>query len=239
MVWGMVLYSDLGFWNKELEKIKQIFPDDPYLVLNNKAGQAGGGEIQGANEQFEFGGYLTLIESMLNHEGPYLILNDTLFRTHYSWGWRRLLNRHLTKWEEGDKVVLGDIRRDGDQYFERPDPFLASWIFIIPNKATLLVFREALKQVLSDDLVCGSSQEYKDFIVSWIQPKSKLRGWHGLSDSHEISRKMNCIMWEHGLSRRLLQSGVKLVGADFWSPYQYKILRIVDRFKTRLQVWLH
>lgn len=237
MIWGMVMFSEQGGWKKEIDQVKCAFPNAKSYLINNKSGQAAAGEYQGNNLQFEFGGYLQLTELMLLHEGPYLILNDTLFRTHHTRGWLQFLSSKAAQWTEFNNVIMGDIRKDGSQFVERPNPFLASWIFVIPNKDTLLGFQDALKKTIISDVDLMSS-EYREFLNGWVLPKSKLRGWHGVKDSMAIDRKRRCVFWEHTLSKLLLNDGVDLIGFDHWSKCRYQQLRVVDRFNTRIQAWL-
>lgn len=237
MIWGLVSYAKKGQWQRLLNQLKALFPRSTGWVVNNCEGEAAEGEIQGDNAQFEFGGYRVLCEKMAALNGPYVILNDTLFRTHSTRGWMKLLRGIPGRQDESVHCVYGDIRYDGEALAERSNPFLASWIFVIPNKTSLMAFKQILCEVLQEETLL-LSPEYEAFLTSWIEPKSGWRGWHGASSEAEKARKRQCIVWEHRLSLRLLASGMDVRSVGEWDPGLYRRLRIADRLKTRWKAWM-
>ena len=54
--------------------------EDIHIVNNNRGDSFG---TPGSNDYFEFSGYLELVKSMRT-EGPYIIVNDTWFKTQHS-----------------------------------------------------------------------------------------------------------------------------------------------------------
>ncbi len=235
MKWGLVTYSNQDTWKKEIQQVSSALGTDSGLVVNNCFGEAGLGEIQGHNEQFEFGGYLTLCERM-EGDGPFVIMNDTLFRTHDTKGWLELLQQ-IPQLDADRLVVYGDIRKDGSELIERPDPFLASWIFVLPNRVTLEVLQSGLKAILAED-VRPLSAEYEAFLQRWLNPTGIMGGWHGKKGDDELRRKRQCVIWEHRLSKWLLDAGVELSSMGEWNSRKYQWLRIKDRLKTRYKAWM-
>ena len=63
-------------------------------VINNKAHDSFG--IPGSNAYFEFSGYLEVLNCMKT-EGPYVIANDTWFKTHNAYFWSGLLRNFRPK----------------------------------------------------------------------------------------------------------------------------------------------
>jgi hypothetical protein len=233
--WGLVTYSKCGAWLNEVDQVGKVFGNATGLVVNNRAGEAGVGEIQGHNRQYEFGGYLTVCECM-EGEGPFVIMNDTLFRTHNKRGWLGLLKQMPVLDVEG-LVLYGDIRRDGNDLMERPNPFLASWIFVVPNRASLEALTEGLKVILMEE-ERPLSPDYEQFLDHWLNPKRFWGGWHGKKGEDELMRKRQCVLWEHRLNRWLLDAGVELRSVGEWNPGKYNWLRILDRLKTRWKAWM-
>lgn len=235
MMWGLVTYSKQDAWKKEIKQVGAALGTDSGLVVNNCFGEAGLGEIQGHNQQFEFGGYLTLCERM-EGDGQFVIMNDTLFRTHDTRGWLEML-KDMPRIDADGLVVYGDIRRDGSELIERPDPFLASWIFVVPNRTTLEVLQTGLKAILTEDVITLSA-EYETFLQRWLNPKRIWGGWHGSKGEEEWKRKRQCVIWEHRLSAWLLDAGVEIRSVGEWNPGTYQWLRMKDRLKTRWKAWV-
>jgi hypothetical protein len=235
MIWGMVTYAEKGQWRAPLQRLRALFSRSTGWVVNNLREGAIDQEIQGENEQFEFGGYLQLCERMEPLEGPYLILNDTLFRTHSLRGWLKLLAQLPQSFRESDRVIYGDIRFDGTAFRERPNPFLASWVFLIPNRALMCDFRRILQEVLQADFE-EISPEYASFLQDWIEPKHRWGGWHG--SAQDRARKRQCILWEHRLSLMLQAEGIELRSIGEWDADLYQRLRLMDRLKTRWKAWM-
>jgi hypothetical protein len=208
------------------------------LVVNNEWGKAKDTELQGTNEFYEFSGYDQLLQWMKEREGPFVIVNDTFFKTHQTRLWLWLLKRVLTQSHLlTSGVVYGDIRRDGDALTERPNPFWASWIFVIPDVATLKRFQEILELVTTRN-VPTLSEAYTEFLDDWLQPKQRWGGWHGQVSEQALERKRACIIMEHQLSKLWLNRGYEIGSVGDFYPHVYRMLRILDRLKTRWHAWV-
>ena len=234
---GVVTYGHFDGLEEGIKQLKTCFGNARISVLNNKPNAAIPSEIQGSYAHYEFSGYLEMCESFTG-TGPFVIVNDTLFKTHYTVGWLRLLKRAMIQLNKDTVTVYGDIRWDGPAYAERPNPFLASWLFVLPNVHTLEVFKQSLAEILNEPASLGS-EAYQAFLHAWIFPKGKLSGWHGgAKDEHAQIRKERCIRLEHRLSTVLPQHGLPLTSLGSFSPFFYMILRGMDRLNTRVKAWL-
>jgi len=234
---GVVTYGHFDGLEEGIKQLKTCFGNARISVLNNKPKAARPSEIQGSYAHYEFSGYLEMCESFTG-TGPFVIVNDTLFKTHYTVGWLRLLKRAMIQLNKDTVTVYGDIRWDGPAYAERPNPFLASWLFVLPNAHTLEVFKQSLAEILIEPSSLDS-EAYQAFLQAWIFPKGKLSGWHGgAKDEHARIRKERCIRLEHRLSKVLPQHGLPLTSLGSFSPFFYMILRGMDRLNTRVKAWL-
>ena len=230
--WGWVVMGkpkQFDQWQKEW----QARCADVHIV-NNKSGDTFG--TPGSNNYFEFSGYLELVKSM-HTDGPYIIANDTWFKTHHSALWRRLL-RNFLKTDVRKVCVFGDIRREPSEFAEKPSPYLSSWIFYIPNRLVLQQFQDCLERAIAISREANFSRGYLDYVAGWLQPKNRLYGWHKPSaDTSVLERKRNCIYIEHQLNAELLSAGLDLVSLGHDQRRLYRILRLVDRLQTRLNAW--
>lgn len=234
---GVITYGHFDGLEEGIKKLKTCFGNARISVLNNMPNAARPSEIQGSYAHYEFSGYLEMCESFTG-TGPFVIVNDTLFKTHYTVGWLRLLKRAMIQLNKDTVTVYGDIRWDGNAHAERPNPFLASWLFVLPNAHTLDVFKQSLAEILNEPTSLGS-EAYQAFLHAWIFPKGKLSGWHGgAKDEHARIRKERCIRLEHRLSTVLPQHGLPLTSLGSFSPFFYMILRGMDRLNTRVKAWL-
>ena len=203
-------------------------------IVNNKSGDSFG--TPGSNDYFEFSGYLELVKSMRT-EGPYIIANDTWFKTHHSALWGRLL-RNFFKADVRKDCVFGDIRTEASAFVEKPSPYLSSWIFYIPNKAVLTQFQACLERAIVTAREANFSRQYLDYVAGWLQPKNRLYGWHMPSaDTCVLERKRNSIYIEHQLNAELLNAGFDLVSLGHHQKGLYGLLRLIDRLQTRLNAW--
>lgn len=244
---GIITYGSLESLDSGIRKMKRRFPQAKISVINNKPGAAKAGQIQGSNRDYEFGGYAEMVElwsaeaqhgtSIPATDGPFLIVNDTLFQTHYAQGWLDLVSLSLDKLHTSGSEVYGDIRRDGDSLAERPDPFLASWFFLLPNRMSLQRFSIALDQLLQEPQP-EFSEDYRLFLENWLHPKGKFRGWQGAAHPSEKERKIRCISLEHRLSKLMPLHQLQIVSMGHFGENRYRILRLIDRSRTRIKVWL-
>ena len=234
---GVVTYGHLDGFANGVKQLETSFRNARISVLNNQPNSARPSELQGSNSHYEFSGYLEVCESFTG-SGPFVIINDTLFKTHYTVGWLRLLKRAMIQLNKDTVTVYGDIRWDGNAYAERPNPFLASWLFVLPNAHTLDVFKQSLAEILNEPASLGS-EAYQAFLHGWIFPKGKLSGWHGgAKDEPARARKERCIRLEHRLSTVLPQHGLPLTSVGSFSPFSYLVLRGIDRLNTRFKALL-
>ena len=244
---GIITYGSLESLDSGIRKIKRRFPQATINVINNKPGAAKVGQIQGSNRDYEFGGYAELVQlwsaeaqhgtTTPGSDGPFLLVNDTLFQTHYTEGWLDLVSLSLDTLHSSGSEVYGDIRRDGDSLAERPDPFLASWFFLLPNRISLQRFSLALNQLLQEPQP-ELSEGYRLFMENWLHPKGKWRGWQGAAHPSEKERKIRCIYLEHRLSRLMPLHQLQIVSMGHFGENRYKVLRLLDRIRTRIKAWL-
>jgi hypothetical protein len=173
----------------------------------------------------------------MHTEGPYIIANDTWFKTHHSFLWGRLLRNFLNTQVRKD-CVFGDIRTESSEFVEKPSPYLSSWIFYIPNQAVLMQFQACLERAIVKAMETNFSSQYLDYVTDWLQPKNLLYGWHMQSaDAYVLQRKRTCIYIEHQLNVELLNAGLDLASLGHEQKLLYGVLRLIDRFQTRLNAW--
>ncbi|MFZ4465266.1 MAG: hypothetical protein ACOYN5_15580 [Bacteroidales bacterium] len=232
---GIVVYGDSAPLLKSMTQWKQSFGESPLCVVNNHPTLRSPQELDGDNSHFEFSAYRILCEK-LEGDGPFIIANDTLFRNHWQKGWAKMLRLAIRRMDVSVNIVWGDIRRDGNSIPERPDPFLASWIFVIPNRAVLKQFAEVLDDLCNTELP-EPSPAYASFLTWWTAPARRFRGWHGARTPEDIARKVRCIRLEHALSKSLPAAGLPIRSLGTLAPLQYAFLRIVDRLRTRMDAW--
>ena len=224
--WGLVVFG-------KPTRFDRYFGDRLFRVVNNDRDDSGFGEA-GHNRQFEFGGYLEVMEGF-ETEGPYVVVNDTLFGHHHTGAWLYLIDTIAEGMLEEPKglCVIGDIRRDGSGIPERPDPFMASWLFVIPNRASLEAFKACLRAVLEREVPAVFSPSYEAFLNAWLKTKSIWSGWQGRATEANVMRKRRCIYWEHALSKELALAGVDLVSVGRYHRGLYAGIRVYDRLWNR------
>jgi len=203
-------------------------------VINNKAHDSFG--IPGSNAYFEFSGYLEVLNCMKT-EGPYIIANDTWFKTHNASLWSGLLKKFRES-NPLDTAIYGDIRREVSLFVEKPSPYLSSWIFYIPDRTRLVQFQACLEKAIASALQGEFSADYLAYVEDWLQPQNFLYGWHTPSkDPGILERKRLCIYMEHQLNVELLKTGIHFVSLGEKLRVHYALLRWVDRLQTRLNAW--
>lgn len=203
------------------------------VVVNNQPEGAQSGQWQGSNAHFEFSGYLEALDQM-SGPGPFLLINDTFFYNHATRLWCRALhhwNQRLVRQPTQEVWILGDVRREKEVFPEKDANFLASWLFYLPNRASLEVLAACLSQLTTEELP-EPSIGYQTYVNRWLQSNGPWRGWHGQRNEAALARKRRVIRLEHRLSQ-LLQQGGWMQGADEYLVW-YPLLRLYERFKTRL-----
>lgn len=230
----IVRYGTDRKFPKNLETMKQHFPEAEFIVLNNMPNSGKSDEIQGSNFAFEFSGYLELLE-LSTWKGKVILVNDTLLKHHFTQGWLWLLKRFCSEIKDEENVIYGDIRWDGTDLMERPNPFLASWLFVIPGAKSQEIFANTLKRLINNPIP-ELSAKYELFLTEWLESDKLWKGWQGSKkDSGNIERKRNCIYWEHQLSANLAKDGITLKSIGDSSRFEYSILRVLDRMK--ISIW--
>lgn len=204
-------------------------------IVNNQKNAVQAGEIAGSNTDFEFSGYAEAIPHFTS-EGPFLLINDTFFHNHLSWGWTKVVHQLTQACGQAAAGQLtgvwGDIRSEQVAFPEKDKVFLASWFFFIPNRAALAAFKQCLHTLLSTPLAPPGAA-YATYVEDWLQAGSIWGGWHGKIDEKALLRKRRVIRLEHRLSQLLTKETV-LHGVDErirWFP----LLRLLERLHTR---WL-
>jgi len=231
--WGWVTYgkpNQFSSWkNQWAHKINGFY------IINNKSHDSFG--ESGSNEYSEFSGYLEVIEKFRG-TGPFILCNDTWFKTHYPPIWNRLLKNAITQMNDSSNAIYGDIRWDKEEFIEKPSPYLSSWIFLIPNKPSLEEFKETLLFTLRTLNVKELSNEYKSYVASWISPSNKWKGWHKMAiQSSDIKRKTHSIYLEHYLNNNFKHRGIQIRSLGMFNPTWYFAVRIIDRLRTRFKAW--
>ena len=157
-----------------------------------------------SNSHYEFGGYLAGSLGVQS-EGPYVIVNSTVFQTRSLWAWKWILRS-----SNGFKApIYGDATPSPDPYIEEiPHPYYASWIFLVRDREALKAFSDALDRVLGT-VTPKPSPAYAAYLQRWLEPRSRLYGWHGTKTSKALARKKQTIQWEHRLSKELVPLGIQ------------------------------
>jgi hypothetical protein len=208
--------------------------EEQIYVINNFGGNPAPGEISGNNSAYEFSGYAHALD-LMQGEGPFVLVNDTLFRHHWSNSWRIMLQNLLKKSDfcaqEGS--ILGDLRRESIEFPEKPLTYWASWILFMSDRTALQRIRTALERVNRADWTL-SSPAYDAYVMQWLQRPWWRGGWQGNPTPAAIQRKKISIRREHELSRILLrEQGLPALALGHHQPLRYRITRWVDRFLAR------
>lgn len=157
-----------------------------------------------SNSHYEFGAYLAGAQGVKT-EGPYVLVNSTVFQTRALWAWKRIV-RTSNGFEApmyGDATPSPDLR-----IAEIPHPYFASWIFLVRDRKALEAFGHALDRVLSA-VTPTPSPAYAGYLQRWLQPRSRFYGWHGTKTPKALARKKQTIQWEHRLSIELAPLGIQ------------------------------
>lgn len=200
-------------------------------LIENKPGAPEG--IAGDNRALEFSGYSKALD-MFEGEGPFVICNDTLLRVHWSQGWARLIALWLYENVGNTRVeIWGDIRQEEIVWEEKPAIYLASWLWVLPNRASLDAFKQLLDRVVNQPLG-EPSAPYLDYYKNWLGKPWWAGGWYGSPNEAELSRKLKSIRMEHALSLEIHRHYPEAMFSLGWNyPYLYRAIRLVDRFLAR------
>jgi len=157
-----------------------------------------------SNSHYEFGGYLAGCQGVKT-EGPYVIVNSTVFQTRALWAWK-----WIVRTSNGFKApIYGDATPSPDPRIEEiPQPYYASWIFLVRDREALEAFGHALDRVLGV-VTPTPSPSYAAYLQRWLEPRSRFYGWHGTKTPKALARKKQTIQWEHHLSHELAPLGIQ------------------------------
>lgn len=227
---GFVLYGSTLDKRAKIAEVTQRLGGALTYLVNNHSGSCREDEIKGSNLSFEFSAYLDLLREFKG-SGPFILVNDTIFRNHATSLWVQLLESGLHSGVRYPEI-LGDIRIEKVHFEEKDRKYLASWIFLIPDRVSLEVFIEVLDELISKKLNAPSSA-YQHYIVDWLNRNSIFSGWHGPKDQQTLMRKELTVRLEHELSKRLVHRGIALSSFGRRSPIMYQVTRGYDRVKTR------
>jgi hypothetical protein len=167
--------------------------------------------------------------SKFKGEGPFLVVNDSLFKHHLPEAWTLMIKK-ATQLKVAAPSVWGDQRKEDVFFPEKEKQFLASWIFYIPDRSSLLAFQMALEDAIAS-LGQPLSRGYQDYIDQWLHGKKWLRGWKGKMDDETYKRKVLSIRLEHGLSKSLSSQGVMRSFGQI--TMLYRITRWAERILYR------
>ena len=170
------------------------------LDTGNPAHDAKHDRVHGAeNTYYEFGAYAQ-VAAVVQTQGPYLILNNTLLKTRAVWAWGNRLHALPQKLTF---PIYGDATPSpNSQIPEIPSPYYASWLFLVRDKDSLAGFCAAVQRA-TQQAITEESPAYKAYLAEWLMPKNRWYGWHGAKTPENLARKGKTIRWEHRLSIEL------------------------------------
>ena len=228
--WGWVVYGKPQNWNQWLNEWSNHTSN--VHIINNKSDDMFG--KQGSNDFFEFSAYKEVLQHFTT-DGPYIIANDTWFKTHVACLWTPLIKTYL---KNPKNKLFGDIRVESSNFNEKPNHYLSSWIFCIPDRIALDLFVSSLEEAMQHASGFEISEEYRAYVEDWIKPKSGWYGWHQHHfNKEDLKRKKQCIYMEHALNRAFIKLGLEISSLGKFNPLWYKALRVADRIQTRFVAW--
>jgi len=181
-------------------------------------------------DHFEFGAYAAAARHAAPN-GPYVVVNDTLFRSHASGLWANwLLAARSSMHASG--VFCDVYPAPKERPVEIPDPYASSWIFYAPTRSSLENFSAAVQRVLEAPTPPLSSA-YTAFLDRWLNHPLPGVGYQGPRSPEDLARKRQTIVWEHSLSRELQAAGQL---HPFVGP-GYRALRTLDKLLRRLKLF--
>lgn len=195
------------------------------LIINNHISSLMAGETKGDNSSYEFSAY-RIACGLLEGDGPFLIVNDTLFHNHIASVWLRMIR----KLKVAGPAVVGDPRSEKISFPEKGAFFLASWIYYLPDRESLRLFTNALDKAFIR-AAAPEGDEYARYVDHWLKGNRIYGGWHGKSDDEAYARKKRVIRLEHALSLELDKDNLIRSMAGF-AP-EYALVRLVERIYTR------
>ena len=228
---GWVIYGSSPTKRRQMRRWEQWLATEKSLILNNNSDWRKDDELAGNNKNYEFSAYRQLCD-LFSSEGPFIIVNDTLFTNHWRLAWAKLCKRAVQGMYVDQMVVYGDVRIEGGVVPERPNTYLASWIFILPNRQALRQFSLLLDDVMLQPMP-EPSPSYRKYLEEWINPPVWYKGWHGKRTNQTIHRKIACVMIEHSVTKKMPDFGLRLQSLGTFNVILYALIRVVDRLVTR------
>jgi|GEM_PF-429320 len=234
-VWEVGYVTFLGKDQKRPPIHQWLNPLTPFQLntINNYPNGYIDSELQGHNQFQDLGAYLTLCQQFKG-DGPYLLINDTLFTNHISWAWKyfiKLWLKHNSNLFDANSI-WGDIRTPFNPPQELPPHYLASWIFVIPNKTVLTTFSNQLYIAIHDGSKNPLSGPYQSYLTNFLNG-NVFSGWHKIVDDSEKHAKKECYIVEHRLNKLLLESKVQLRSLQEGNSTFGIFIRTIERINTR------
>ncbi len=146
--------------------------------------------------------------------------------------WARLCRMALSRLSAGESTLWGDVRIERGHIPERPNTYLASWIFVVPDRLVLTKLENTLATICSHQMP-PPTEGYRQYLHNWLHPKAWYKGWHGKRSEADNQRKILSVKLEHALSRQLPQAQVQIRSLGHFNPALYKLIRLTDRLITR------
>lgn len=233
---GWVIYDEAGLGANQCREWSRLngFEEDQIFVFNNFVGRMSQHESAGDNAAYEFSGYALALDKMQG-QGPFVLINDTLFRHHWKPGWAYLLRGLLNDpwlWSTSGRIV-GDLRSESFEFPEKPATYWASWIFVMSDRIALQRMRTALERVIREDW-SKPSQAYVDYLDQWLNKSWWQGGWQGNPSPAALQRKTLSIRREHELSRILLnEQALTPYAVGHHQKFLYRVTRLIDRMLAR------
>jgi len=200
--------------------------DSNPLIINNDLSSIMPGEIKGDNSSYEFSAY-RMACSLLEGDGPFLVVNDTLFHNHIASGWLWMLR----KIKVSGPAVVGDLRSEKTSFPEKGSDFLASWIFYLPDRQSLQMFSTALDAAF-ERAASPEGSAYALYVDQWLKGSRFTGGWHGKTDAEAYARKKHVIRLEHALSLELDKH--QLIRSIALFAPAYTFIHAAERIYTRI-----
>lgn len=180
------------------------------------------------NDHFEFSGYAAAAHHART-DGPYVLVNDTLFRSHASGLWAKWL-RAARNSLHASGVHCDVYPAPRERPAEVPDPYASSWIFYLPTRTDLKTLSAITQQIVSRP-AADPSPAYAAFLDRWLNHPLPGVGYQGPRSPQDLARKRQTIMWEHALSQLLATSNQLRA----FTGTGYRALRIIDKALRRLK----
>lgn len=228
---GFVIYGSNPDKRKWIKRWQQKLGVGHLVVINNNLTTRMDDELTGDNSNYEFSAYQQLCR-LLPGEGPFILVNDTLFKNHWEWAWARLCRIALRRLSCSEMTLWGDVRIEGGHIPERPNTYLASWIFVVPNRLVFSKLADTLATLCSQELPPPGA-DYQRYLENWLFPKVWYKGWHGKRSEADNQRKLRSVRLEHALSKQLPTAQIQIRSLGHFHPALYKLIRLTDRLITR------